>query len=266
MKYSMKKAVRYGIPMITIGVVIVVIAILSVGFDWSKLDNQRYEKKTYTVSEDFTDISIEGKTEDICFALSEDNSCRIVAKEQKNFTYNIEVVDGKLTITEEDSRKWYEKMVVFSFGWEEVKMTVYLPKNEYESLFIKTKNSDIKISDNFTFHNTDITSASGDIDIKKLRGDNLCVRTSSGDVELSDVRAEDRIEIKTTSGDVELHKSDADALSITTTSGDVECSLLTGKKFITSSKIGDIHVPDSASGGDCEIHTKSGDITVKVKK
>ena len=65
---------------------------------------------------------------------------------------------------------------------------------------------------------------------------------------------------------VPIHASDAGTINIKTGTGDVSGSLLSGKVFSVTSDTGNVKVPDTQSGGLCEIHTNTGDINITVMK
>jgi DUF4097 and DUF4098 domain-containing protein YvlB len=74
------------------------------------------------------------------------------------------------------------------------------------------------------------------------------------------VRDDDKICINRSTGNVFLGSSDAVEIVIHTTTGDVDGVLLTEKVFVVSTKAGIVDVPESMSGGRCEVHTTTGDI------
>ncbi len=286
MSSSMKKAIKCAVVMIAAGVITVFCALILVKFDLSKLNTHKFEKKTYVVSEDFESINIKSVTSVLCFAPSEDDKCRVIADEREKVSYTVEVVNGVLNIGVENNEEWYDKLVFFSFG-EEEKVTIYLPKNDYEKLYVKLTYGEIRIRDDFNFkavdinttsgeislsgikktENINIKATSGDIDLKDIQTDELRVESRSGEIKLSDVTAEKDMSVKAASGDVDFNRCDSDNIYIKTTSGDVECSLLSEKLFSVNTKSGDVDVPVSTlTAGKCNIRTSSGDIEVKIKK
>lgn len=88
---------------------------------------------------------------------------------------------------------------------------------------------------------------------------------STGDIFLTDVVAEEMIAVDRTTGDVNLTRCDAQDIWIDTDTGDVTGSLLTDKIFITESDTGNIKVPQSHTGGKCEITTDTGDIKITIE-
>ena len=87
---------------------------------------------------------------------------------------------------------------------------------------------------------------------------------STGDLELSRVVATEKFDIKRSTGDVRLTRCDASELYIKTETGDVKGSLLSEKVFITQTSTGNIKVPNTVSGGRCEIKTSTGNIRIEI--
>ena len=86
----------------------------------------------------------------------------------------------------------------------------------------------------------------------------------TGDIFLESVIATEKLDIKRSTGDVSFKDSDANAIFVKTSTGDVCGSLLSDKVYITNTSTGNINVPNSTSGGRCEITTSTGDIKITV--
>ena len=93
---------------------------------------------------------------------------------------------------------------------------------------------------------------------------NLTSTGSTGDISLKNVVSTGKISIERNTGDVTLEASDAIEIFITTETGDVKGSLLTDKVFITKTDTGRIDVPNSITGGRCEITTDTGNIKISI--
>ena len=93
---------------------------------------------------------------------------------------------------------------------------------------------------------------------------NLTSTGSTGDISLKNVISTEKISVERSTGDVTLDRSDAAELFIITSTGDVEGSLLTNKVFIIETDTGRINVPNSITGGRCEITTDTGDIKISI--
>lgn len=86
----------------------------------------------------------------------------------------------------------------------------------------------------------------------------------TGDISLKNVVAQNTMSVVRSTGDVTFDRCDAAEISVSTDTGDVRGSLLTDKVFITQTDTGRIRVPDTVSGGRCQITTDTGDIDITV--
>lgn len=106
--------------------------------------------------------------------------------------------------------------------------------------------------------------STGDIFLTDFSSKSLASTGSTGDVNLKNVLVEGKMEIERTTGDVTLTSSDAESIMIKTDTGDVSGTLLTEKIFSVSTNTGKRDVPNTHSGGLCEIKTTTGDIKIKL--
>ena len=87
---------------------------------------------------------------------------------------------------------------------------------------------------------------------------------NTGDVELHKVTAAEKITVHRSTGDVHFDRSDAAELFVETDTGDVNGSLLTEKIFFVHTDTGSVTVPQTMSGGRCEIIISTGDIKITI--
>ena len=86
----------------------------------------------------------------------------------------------------------------------------------------------------------------------------------TGSITLKDVVAAGSMTIDRDTGDVRFDNSDAAAITVKTDTGDVTGTLRTEKVFITKTDTGSVRVPDTDTGGRCEITTDTGDIRIEL--
>lgn len=319
MSKSTKRWMKAAVCLIVLGLILFVGVMCAYGWDFSKLSMLQLESKTYTISEDFYNISLHCDTEDIRFLPSEDGKCTVVCAADDDIKHDISVTNKELSIISVDNRAWYE-FIDFSFCTPNV--TVYLPQSAYGVLTAITDTGDICIPDTFSFESVDAHTDTGDItcsgtvsgavtlrtntgDISAMRmsagsmslsvstGDvevesvtcqgELRIQSSTGDVELNkidcqtlyaigdtcdieleDVLAVETLSVKADTGDIELEACDANELFLEADTGDISGTLLTEKVFLVSTDTGDIDVPNSITGGRCEIRTDTGDIEMSI--
>ncbi len=106
--------------------------------------------------------------------------------------------------------------------------------------------------------------STGKTDIDGLNCKNLISSGSTGDISLKDAVAAEKFFVERSTGDVKFEKSDAAEIFIKTDTGSVSGTLLTDKVFVTESDTGKIKVPNSVSGGRCEITTDTGNIKISI--
>ena len=282
---------------IALGTVISVVSLAKMGFDFKNLTTEKIISNEHNITENFSNIKIDVDTSDIEFVRSENNNCMVIAIDRENVKHTVAVKNNTLSISVEDNRKWYDYIGIH-FG--ETSLTVHLPKDSYDSLSIKADTSDITVPKDFTFNtacietdtgdvgfsanmlglldiSTDtghigfgiikaqdiiLESDTGDITFNSSECKNISIENDTGDVLFNNTIVTEKISVTTSTGDVNFDYSDAEEISICTNTGDVSGRLLSEKVFICDSGTGKIDVPDSTSGGRCEITTDTGDIEI----
>lgn len=275
-----KKAVIWGIVLIVAGLILGTVALFTMDFDFTKMNTKKLTTNTHIVEEEFQNIVLATTTCDIRLVMSEDDTCRVACLESEKLRFAVLVADDTLTITGKDTRKWYDHIGIHVSN---PKVTVYLPKENYESLTINNTTGDVAVEKGFTFQNANVHETTGDIDWSGSNAVNLALETTTGDIKLSTATT-DVLAVKTTTGDIALEGTTAVALSakattgdirfdrfdartmnIKTTSGDVTGTLLTAKQFETHSTTGDVTVPHDTKATDaCKITVTTGDIRIAI--
>ena len=309
--------------LVLIGCILFARVMTKLNWDFSKLNTVKYESNIYELSEEFSNISINTDTANINFSFSEDDKYRVECYEEENAKHAVSAEDGTLSINLVNERSVSDYIGNIGINPGSPTITVYLPKGEYTSLFIRESTGDIKISQDFNFENVDISLSTGDVDffasvteaviIKTTTGD-ICVEnisagtldlsvstgriavsgvTCSGDINikvstgkasitdtqcqniiskgttgdfiLSNVIASGSFSIERSTGDIQFIDCDAAEIFAKTSTGDVSGSLLTDKTFIAHTNTGSIDIPQTTSGGKCEITTDTGDIQIVIE-
>lgn len=289
-------------PIILISAVLVVCAffvgVMSArGWNFTWL-SQDYQTLSGEIMEEFNSISIETTTADIFFTQSRNGTCVVECYDKDDVWYSCEVRDNTLKIQYHDDREWYKHL---SLDLDTPKITVYLPKTHYDSLFIEEDTGDIHLPKDFAFKETDITLSTGDVNfyaaadavkIKTSTGDvevedatigSLDVSVTTGEVELDGVRcknlasngstgsitlkntvATEKLVVERSTGDVKFEGADAGEIAVTTDTGSISGTLLSEKVFIAQSDTGRVSVPETTSGGKCKLTTDTGSIKIEI--
>lgn len=280
MKKSTKIWLITATSLVALGCIMFSVAMTKIHWDFTKLSTVKYETNTYEVTDDFNSISMLTDTADILFVQSDDKICKVVCYEMSDMKHTTTVQNNTLTINVTDEREWYDHIGI-TLG--SPKITVYLPKTEYDSLAIKEDTGDIEVPKDFKFGSIDIATSTGDITVSGVtcEGDlkinvstgkvnltgikckSLISDGSTGDFSLKNVIATEKFSIERSTGDVKFDDCDATEIWVKTDTGDVTGNLLSEKIFITQTSTGDVLVPKSTNGGKCEITTSTGDIYIK---
>lgn len=271
----MKKALILSAVCILLGHAIAFSGMIMIGFDFTKLNTVQYITKTYTVAEDFQNITIHSREHNITLAKSEDDTCKVVYTTNKGMDCDIAVSNRRLTITYTDTRAWYERIGIHG---DNTSITVYLPQTQYDALYLQSVSGNIQVADPFGFASAKLISAGGNVRFCSDVNDRLEIQTTSGDIAVYDSTGK-IVNISTTSGNAVLTNISAEKAEITTVSGDlaqenVDCSILlaettSGEMQLKDAAIGKLHLSttsgdmllsESTTTGSTDISTISGNV------
>lgn len=272
--------------LIALGLVAFAAAMQMHQWNFADLSTVEYVTITHDISDPFDSLSVNTGSADVIFAPSADGSCKVVCYEEENLRHTVSVQDGTLSILMSVTGEWYDHISLFSFVSPKIK--VYLPTDSFgqfrlEDIAVSTSTGDIflgKISaDSLDLSVStgdifvDSAACSGDITVNVSTGDvtltdvsciNLSSKGSTGDIRLQNVIASETLSIKRSTGDIRFEKTDAAELFLNTSTGDVSGSLLSEKIFRAQSDTGSVRVPDTVTGGNCEINVNTGDINISI--
>lgn len=260
-----------------VGAMIFTAAIIALDFDFSRLTTQSYQTNTYTIAEDFSKISIDVSTAKITFVPSENESCNIVCFEDEKLSHNVFTDGDTLIIKEQDERKWYDYIGIFSTS---PSVTVYLPLHSYGSLFIDTDTGHVTIPKDFVFENVTVsgdTSAvwcyasvpgvvnletdTGSITVSGAVIGELDIEVSTGRVTLESVVCENSIEIEVTTGKCVLDDVSCESLISEGDTGDIHLTNVTASgSFNIERSTGDVKF-EGSDAAEIYVNTSTGDIT-----
>ncbi len=232
--------------------------------------------------------------------LVENGTLSIQEKDEREWYEHIDFYSGqtKLTVCLVDVD--YENLLIktstgdleigenFSFKQAEITAStgdVSWQAKVLESLKIKTSTGDICVK-NTSVGRLDLSVSTGDIKVEnavvssELRAEvdtgktqlisveceNLITNGDTGDILLRNVIASGKMTIERSTGDIKFEKCDGAELSIKTSTGDVKGTLTSDKVFIIDTDTGEKSVPQTTTGGRCEITTSTGDIILSIEK
>ena len=268
-----------AIVLISVGILLFTGALIAADFDYSKLGGTKHVTNTYALEGEFDNIDISVDEADVIFKPVDEGGARAVCVEREKVRHAVEVENGTLRIRAVDRRNPFDHLSFFS---KSLSITVYLPRNDFDNISIRTATGDVRF-DSLTANEIKLKTSTGDIRVSSVdcagtvsatvsTGDirftglnckKLTTEGSTGDITLDDCTAAE-IAVKTSTGDVRFAGSDAAKITVKTSTGDVIGSLRTPKVFTVNTSTGDVSVPHSSEGGSCEIETSTGDVRIKI--
>ena len=133
------------------------------------------------------------------------------------------------------------------------------------ALSLTTSTGAIQLSNVSTDGDVTMHVSTGRVKIENLKCKSLTSVGDTGRISLKNTVAAESLSIKRDTGNVSLTSCDAAKILIKTDTGDVKGSLRSEKVFIVRTDTGSINVPQTTSGGICEITTDTGDIKITVE-
>jgi len=260
-----------------LGAILFTSVMIAYDWDFTKLSTGKYTTNTYDINEDFDKISIEVDTTAIEFVLSDNDKCKIVCYESEKVKHSATVKNGTLVIEISDNRKWYEYIGI-SIG--SPKMTVYMPKKDYGSLFIDTDTGHISISKDFTFDSIQIDGhtshvecfasvrnsikielSTGNITIDTLTAGCLDFTTDTGRVSINSVTVTDDVKIRTDTGLIKLNNSSCKNFTSESDTGLISFeNVSVTEKLSVKNDTGNVRFNDS-DANEIYVKTSTGDVT-----
>ena len=248
--------------LVLVGCGIFTVTMTACDWNFSKLGTQKNITNTYEISEEFSNISIDTDTADICFAPSTDGKCKVVCKELEKEKHSVSAENGTLTIKVVNERKWYDYIGI---NISETKLTVYLPKTEYQSLVINEDTGDIEIPSGFIFNSIDMKLSTGDVELTGVTcTGELKICVSTGDVELQSVTCKN-FRSQGATGDISLENVTAEeTVSITRTTGDTELDNVACKTLTVVSDTGEVSMENAVASESISVETSTGDVELEA--
>ena len=295
-----KNLLIIGGILIIVGLVAALIGLISIKFDFSKLDRSSYVTNNHVLNDSFDDIIINSNTADIEFFLSTDGQNKVECFESEKEKHQVIVSNNKLEINVTNKQKWYD-YIGFNFKTPTVK--IYLNKNTFNNLIINEDTGNINISKEFCFTSInikastgnvichansleltkihlstgnvelngltskiiDIDASTGDICLNNIISSNIKINLSTGKTTLTNVQTNILLSDGST-GDIILNNVIGSKFMIERSTGDVKFNKSDAQEIYIETDTGDVDLPSIMSGGKCVIETDTGDIKISIEK
>lgn len=244
--------------LVLIGSVSFVVGMTMLEWDFRELSTAKYETNTYSIGEDYKNISIATDTADIVFAPAENGISSVVCYEQTQVKHSVAVKDGTLVIEAVDTRKWYDHIGIH-IGTPQI--TVYLCKSEYGLLSVTSSTGDVEIPKDLQFESMEISESTGNVTNGASVTDTVKIKTSTGNIRVDNISA-GAMELSVSTGSV--------TVSGVTCGGDLKIDVSTGKSeltdircnnMISNGSTGKISLNNVTAAENLSIKRSTGDIS-----
>lgn len=242
--------------LVALGLIIFAAAMSVCGWDFDKLDTEKYETSTFEISEGFSSISISADTADVLLALSDDDTCRVVCYERDGVEHSADVRDDTLVVDTVDDRKWYEYIGI-SFDMPSI--IVYLPRTEYASLIIKGSAGAVEVPGDFGFSDIDICSSTGDVALFASASGSVAIKTSTGGIRVEGISA-DGLELSSTTGGITVRDVSCGDVGIDSSTGETELRDVECRSLVSVADTGDIALIGVVASEKLEVELSTGNV------
>lgn len=260
MKTKLIIALVIAAGLIFIGIAVAACGFAMSGFDIKNLTTDPEVTNYMTIDQDFNSIIIDATTADLKILPSTDGKCKIDLVERENLYFMPSVENGILTINEIDDRKWYEYIGI---GWSNMSITLYLPKEQYDSLTVELTTGRAQIDSGLEFGKVDIKATTGSVKCEAKVTESLAIKCTTGLIYASGADV-DTIKLKASTGSIELCNSSCKTLEVEATTGSIKLSEVSGTgDFDIEATTGKINLSDVVTEGDLTIEADTGDVIFK---
>lgn len=160
------------------------------------------------IKEDINSIQLISDNGDIEFIATDDSQITIKdlqsRDDKRRAVLKTKVEDNQLFI---EYKQKVQFTIMFGFRAETQRLTVYLPKKQYESLHVKNGNGQVKI-EGLNVDNIDTIIANGGIYLEDIQAKNNSVKSTNGEVFVRNTSGD--IFGKATNGKIFIETSDLD--------------------------------------------------------
>ena len=249
--------------LVLVGIIMFVVVMSILGWDFTKLSTVKYESNSYDITEAFDNINVKSNTAKFQFLLSEDGKCKIECYEDIKSKHSVAVNDGALEIFVVNEKKWYDYINI-DINSNLAKITVYLPEAEYNSLTLNSSTGMVEVSKKLSFTNVDISVSTGAVRCYASVKEKLNVKTTTGDITLDNISV-GAVDLKASTGRVNVSNITCDGdFHVKMSTGDMEISNVKCENITFSGNTSDIDLQSVIATQKINIDVSTGDVELEA--
>ena len=208
--------IAVGAVALAIGIVVWVVGMSLIGWDFYKLDTTKYTARSYACETEVKSIRI--RLSSFPLTVKKGDNVALDYYEAANSKVSVEEKDGVLTVVEKYKYRPFASGL-FNIGRGAHKFTLTVVSGV--RLEIKGNNSDISVAD-AVFDEFSIDSTNADISLTRVQLGKLNIDVTNGDIDMSGCKATDMI-VDATNIDITVKNCEFNSLTIDGTNA--ECDL-----------------------------------------
>ncbi len=233
---------------------------------------------TYELTDEFTNISIDIGAEALEFVPTTDGTKKVVCEETEKVYNTVKVEEGTLKIVQTDNSAWYENW--FNFDVRNMKVTVYMPQGEYDTLNISGSTGSILVPNEFSFNvgtiklstgaltlasnvkgDLDIEASTGSVSVKNITPKSLRVWMSTGALSLDNVNVTQACTLRVSTGRISAKNVTANTLTANSSTGSITLdNVVIVDSIAIKASTGDVTLED-CDAQTITIETSTGDVS-----
>ena len=251
-----KKWITAAMIMVGTGLIICIVSLAVLGFDFNKFSTVVYISKTCSIEENFENISIDADIEDIIFLPSDDKCCRISLYEEEKNPHYVMVEGDTLRVGRNNDKL----QVNFGMVMDNPEIVIYLPKTAYGKISIEGDTEDVELPETIQFESIRVISDTGNVNCKSSASGKIFIKTGTGDINVSGVSASE-IEAESDSGRMDISDvKAADDVSVKEGVGDALLKNISCRNLISKGDTGILEMTGVFASGEFRLERTTGDI------
>jgi len=228
-----------------LGIIIALITLISIGFDFSKLSRMKGNalvNEQFSISND-TSILLNTTVSDIYVGLSDDEGLHVSYYRNDHFKHETEQSDNAFML-KESVISWgrpFNDVYQVDFHPQSIDIIILVPLQWSGKLSINTTDGDIHVG-NIDAKSIDMITTTGDIRAKEMssKGD-ILFNSLTGNLDLKDVYSDGNIIQESKTGDVNLKRINVVNLSLKGTTGNIKFDRLHAQNIVIDVTTGNVN-------------------------
>ena len=257
----MKKLFIISIIFILIGALIAFIALIGVGFKFSRFEKMKSE--SFSLTEEINSIEIVTDNTDIDVIIKEgaEDNASISAYYNEKYTLTHSVTDGKLTVAAVDNGNFLLNMIDFG---NDGTLTLTLPKKTYESLTVNVSTGDVTVQGLTLSGDLSIDSSTADLKLASVKAASISLKASTGEIDVNRASSLGAFTVKISTGEVSLEGISASSLKIESSTADIDVERATlGAIESIKTSSGEVDLSEVYTSGSASLSASSKSISIE---